>query len=765
MQPAEIQTNREISEPAKNAIGVSILLLIAVAFFYPLLFDGKVIFYRDFQFVTYPIRYFLAQAYHQGVIPYWTTNTFGGAPFMATLHPGVFYPPSVFLFLNDATLALNLYYVFHFLVMGVFTFLLGRKWNLSWTAAMCCGVTGMLGGLVVASTLTSNYFLSSVWLPLIFWLYHQFEERKHVGWFVGLVLVIATQTLAACPEISVMTMILLYLHAIVFTTKARGKSEYVRITVTLGLAVILALGLTAFQLAPTAQLLKHTFREGGLDYAVHVNWSLAPSKLTTFILTPDYDDFLNTTVQGKYSNFSGLFHTLYMGIFGFLFVFLGFLFRRDKAVGFWLVVFFFGIFFALGGYNPFYQLVYHATPFLSFFRYPEKYIFASSIAVIFLVGFCLDALVRVTRERKIRISTILIFLFLIFGTTVILAVFDRNLEAQFPITFLMIFSVAYVFFYFGKLKRNGFVALLLIMIILDLFIKDIHLLPLIDRKFYEEKPFLMDIVGGSAGKYRTYTGRIDKKPDPMLYPNGPNRVAGVRAAKQQLYPLQGMVFGIEHVGGIPGLALDIQNHLIWYQFLIQSEPERRRVILKRSNVKYWVDGDSTTYHAKGGFPIIFPDRVKVFQDALPRAFLVPRMRVPEKGRVIFDYYDETFDPLTAVLLSEPVEFQESAHFKGEVKKITYRPNHVTIQTVQEGNGFLVLLDSYLPGWTVTVDGREQKILKAYGFYRAVQLGPGEHTLEFDYFPEGFTAGLIVTGVTPVLGLVGYVFWRRRAKRS
>jgi Bacterial membrane protein YfhO len=765
MQPVEFQENREISEPIKNALGIFILFVIAITFFYPLLFDGKVIFYRDFQYITYPVRYFLAQAYHQGAIPYWTTSTYGGMPFMATLHPGVFYPPSVILFLKDFTLALNIFYVFHFLIMGWFVFLLGRQWKMSWLAAMCCGVTGMLGGLIVASTLCSNYFLSSIWLPMIFWLYYRFEEQNHPGWFIGLVLAIFTQTLAACPEISVMTMILLYLHAIVFTQKARGKSEYVRITTTLGLAVLLALGLAAFQLVPTAQLLEHTFRQGGLDFAFHANWSLPPSKMTTFILTPEYDDFLNTTVKGKYTNFTGLLHTLYMGIFGFLFVSLGFLFKKDKAVGFWLVVFLFGIFFALGGHNPFYRFVYHVVPFLDFFRYPEKYLFVSSIAAIFLVGYCLDGLVRATQSRKIKISTILIFLLLIFGSTLTLALFDRNLEPQFPITFLIIFSVAYVFFYYGKIKRIGFVTLLLIMIVLDLSIKDLHLLPLMERKFYEEQPLLMDIVGGSAGKYRTYSGHIDKQPNPMAYPNGPTRVASVRAAKQQLYPLQGMIFGIEHVGGVPGLALDIQNHMLWYQVLIESEPDLRRLILQRSNVKYWVDGDSTTYHANGGFPIILPDRVKVFKDALPRAFLVPKMQVPKKGRILSTFYDKAFDPLEVVLLSKSVEFQESAQFNGEVEEVLYSPNHVTIKTHQEGNGFLVLLDTYLPGWTVKVDGQEQEVLKAYGFYRTVQLGPGKHTLKFDYFPEGFKEGLIVTGVTPVLGLVGYVFWRRRLRRS
>lgn len=747
MRSVDIQTNQEISEPVKNALGIFLLFGIATAFFYPILFSGKAIFYRDFQFVTYPTRHFLWQAYQQGVIPYWTTHTFGGAPFMATLHPGVFYPPSVLFFLNDFTLALNLYYVLHFLIMGIFVFLLGRKWNLSWLAASCCGITGMLGGLVVASVLTSNYFLSSIWLPLIFWLYYQYEGRNRMGWFIGLVLAIFTQTLAACPEISVMTMLLLYLHAIVFTTKTRNRMEIFRITATLGVAVLLALGLSAFQLMPTAQLLEHTFREGGLDYAFHTRWSMEPSKLTTLVLTPGYDDYLTTrSLKDTAGYFSGLLHTLYMGIFGFLFICLGFLFRRDKAVGFWLVIFLFGIFFALGKYNPLYQYIYHWVPFLELFRYPEKYLFVSSIAAIFLLGFGLDALVRNTLTRHIKISSVVLFLILIFGTVSTVALLNPHLEPEFSLIFIMVFSVAYVLLYFGKLKKTGFAVILLVMILLDLFIKGLTQLPLIDRKFYEEKPLLMDILDDSAGKYRTYTGRIDLKPNPMEFPPGPTRLAAILAAKQQLYPDLGMMHSIDHAGGVPGLAMDIQNHIIWYQYLIQNKPDRRRRILKRSNVKYWVDGDNPVLYADGGFPVISPDRVKVLEDVLPRAFLVPKMRVLEDDLLLVNYYDKFFDPLTEVLLSEPVEFEESTRFNGDIKEVTYSPNHVTVKTSQEGNGFLVLLDTYLPGWTVKVDGREQPVLQANRLYRAVQLGPGEHTLEFEYFPEGFKEGLIVSSV-------------------
>ena len=74
--------------------------------------------------------------------------------------------------------------------------------------------------------------------------------------------------------------------------------------------------------------------------------------------------------------------------------------------------------------------------------------------------------------------------------------------------------------------------------------------------------------------------------------------------------------------------------------------------MNRSNVKYWIDGDKRIVY-KDGYPLILPDRVKVLKDALPRAYLVPKMRVPkEGGHVLNTYYDQSFDPRKEVLLNE-----------------------------------------------------------------------------------------------------------------
>jgi len=775
-----------------ECLGIAILLLIAAGFFYPMLFDGKVIFYRDYSLITYPIRYFLGQSFNQGVIPYWMPHANGGMPFMSSFHPGVFYPPSLLFILEDTTYALNLFYVLHFLILGVFTYLLTRSWGFSFIAALCSAVTAMLSGFMMASVLLSNLFISAIWLPAVFWLFHEFWVRKSYGYFIGLVVAIACQTLAACPEINIMTMLLLYAHSLYFLPRSPGLSGIGRMTVSLGLAVVLALGVSAFQLVPTASLIKHSFRDGGLSYDRHTEWSMEPFKLLTFALSPDYSDYLdsklveapppesslkaqshlNSDSARDLNNFrklnpeaiTGFLHTFYMGLLGLVFVFFGFFFRREKAVRFWLLVFLFGIFLALGKNNPFYQLIYAGVPFLNLFRYPEKYIYISCFAVVFLTGYGLDYLIRYTQARKIRIFQMLTVLIILFGLLGYLAVRRPHLNPEYSLAFLALFSFAYTLYYFGKMKKAWFTTLVLLIILVDLSSKGMQLLPLIDRKYYEEKPLLASIVGDSFGKHRIYSGRLEGTPNSLEYPNGPTRFAAVLASKEHLYPYMGLVYDLEHVDGLTGLALGLKDDFLWTMVFVKSQPDRRMRILARSNVKYWIDGDQPTAY-QNGYPVTFQDRLKILKNALPRAFLVPAMQVPKQdGHLLNTYYKETFNPLNEVLLSEEIAFKKSAHFEGTVEQVAYRSNHVTVKTVQQGRGFLVLMDSYFPGWTVKVDGKERPIIRANHFYRAVQLDSGSHTLEFDYFPEGLNEGLMISGMSILLIGFGNVFYRRYVKQ-
>jgi uncharacterized membrane protein YfhO len=61
-----------------------------------------------------------------------------------------------------------------------------------------------------------------------------------------------------------------------------------------------------------------------------------------------------------------------------------------------------------------------------------------------------------------------------------------------------------------------------------------------------------------------------------------------------------------------------------------------------------------------------------------------------------------------------------------------------------GGGYVVLADTYYPGWRAAVDGVPAPIYAANGTFRAVFVEDGSHRVEFDYEPRGVRVGAAVT---------------------
>ena len=91
--------------------------------------------------------------------------------------------------------------------------------------------------------------------------------------------------------------------------------------------------------------------------------------------------------------------------------------------------------------------------------------------------------------------------------------------------------------------------------------------------------------------------------------------------------------------------------------------------------------------------------------------------------------------------------------------LEYDPGRVSIEATLETPGFLVLTDTYYPGWKASVDGQESKVYAADYLFRAVYLEEGEHNVEFVYDPLSFKLGLSLSGST-LLGIVAYGMTRR-----
>jgi hypothetical protein len=78
------------------------------------------------------------------------------------------------------------------------------------------------------------------------------------------------------------------------------------------------------------------------------------------------------------------------------------------------------------------------------------------------------------------------------------------------------------------------------------------------------------------------------------------------------------------------------------------------------------------------------------------------------------------------------------------------PNGTTF-TVRSGSpGWLVMADMYAPGWHVTVNGHDAKLVRSDYTLRAVAIPAGQSRVVLRYRPPGFALGLVMSGLTLLL---------------
>jgi len=126
---------------------------------------------------------------------------------------------------------------------------------------------------------------------------------------------------------------------------------------------------------------------------------------------------------------------------------------------------------------------------------------------------------------------------------------------------------------------------------------------------------------------------------------------------------------------------------------------------------------------------------------LPRAYAVCRARVLAPAQALRDLASADFDPAQEVILDPPA-LPQTADCNGQTATILHSaPNRVTIQATLPQPGYLVLADTFYPGWQAFVDGRPADIMRANYAFRAVRLAEGEHRVVFEYRPVSFVAGV------------------------
>jgi hypothetical protein len=102
---------------------------------------------------------------------------------------------------------------------------------------------------------------------------------------------------------------------------------------------------------------------------------------------------------------------------------------------------------------------------------------------------------------------------------------------------------------------------------------------------------------------------------------------------------------------------------------------------------------------------------------------------------------------------------------GAASFVVDRNEQVEVRADVARTGYLVLDDSYYPGWEATVDGHPARIVPANENFRAVAVTPGVHTIDFRYRPGSFRIGVILSIVTALGLLAGLVVTLARRRRA
>ena len=127
---------------------ILVLLLILVIQFFPCLFLGKTLFYRDLSVQDLPFTTYVVNLIKQGEFPLWNPDLFAGFPQFASIQPPVLYPFFIFFLLFSFSSALTITLIIHYFIMGYGVYLIGKYWDFESKICLIGAIIFSLNGYI-----------------------------------------------------------------------------------------------------------------------------------------------------------------------------------------------------------------------------------------------------------------------------------------------------------------------------------------------------------------------------------------------------------------------------------------------------------------------------------------------------------------------------------------------------------------------------------------------------------------------------------------
>ena len=147
-------------------------------------------------------------------------------------------------------------------------------------------------------------------------------------------------------------------------------------------------------------------------------------------------------------------------------------------------------------------------------------------------------------------------------------------------------------------------------------------------------------------------------------------------------------------------------------------------------------------------------RIRPFDPGLPRAYVTTAVRTCT-AETALRLLAAGLDPRKETLIeAQRSPTSERGAYRGPARVLSYAPHRVAAEATAPSPAWLVLTDTYYPGWRASVNGDPAPLAIANYAFRAVSIPAGTSTVVFSYEPAsyriGLFLGLLAAAVLPAL---------------
>jgi len=151
--------------------------------------------------------------------------------------------------------------------------------------------------------------------------------------------------------------------------------------------------------------------------------------------------------------------------------------------------------------------------------------------------------------------------------------------------------------------------------------------------------------------------------------------------------------------------------------------------------------------------------------AMPRAWIVPKIVTLSAAEILETIQTSkfpdgtTYQPEALALTEVPIALDSKTDPARMARVSLISESHIQVRTQSSESGFLVLSDTYYPGWEAGIDGQPTTVYRTNYLLRGVVLPPGDHIVDFRFRPLSLRIGLGLSTATALI-LAGVLFRRR-----